>query len=407
MVPRLVPFQRGGKWGFCNPDRELVIACEYDAVDRFRPLEGESLALARVGLGSLPQERRYGMVNLAGEIVIPLDYADLEPFSCGLAKARRYGKSLYGFIDSQGKPLTPHEFESAQSFSEGLAYVTYPTRKRVQEHGFVHRQGQMCLSGRLLFDDAQPFQQGFSVVTHYAARGYFYSYLKPDGSFLTVHKTGRACGNLNWFCSASPFQDERALVYGELTGYAIIDPTGLMVADLGFEFDAAYPASQGWIRVIKGGDTGYLDTQGNEVIPCILDYARVRDFCCGLAAFQETPDGPWGFLGTQLETLIPPKYQEVADFCEGLATVKCGDAYACVNTRGHEVVPPRYSYLGSFEDGLALASRDGMKFYIDIQGVEYQGDGGLPGSGGRTCGGADPQTEPGPVVDPGGPPVPP
>lgn len=370
--PLLIPFNWAGKWGFCNPDREVVIACEYDEVQAFSFRDAQPLALVRTG--KLPQEWRYGMVNLEGEVCIPLEYANLEPFSCGFAKMRSYGKSLYGFIDLLGRQLTSHAFETAQSFSEGRAYVTWPLRRRVQEHGFLDTEGEMRLSGRLLFDDAQPFHQGFSLVTHYAARGDFYSYLKPDGTFLTLRKPGQASSNLDWFCSASPFQNDRALVYGELTGFAIIDTTGMIVADLGFDFDAAYPASQGLIRVLKGQDTGFLDTQGKEIIPCILDYARVRDFSCGLAAFQETPDGLWGFLNCQLDVVVSPRYSEVGDFSDELATVQRDDAYGLVNTQGQEVVPPLYSYLGSFQDGLALARRAGMKFYIDAHGLEYRSD---------------------------------
>lgn len=368
----LIPANRAGKWGFCSADREIVIACEYDEVRCFQTVEGQPLALVRNG--KLPQEWRYGMINPEGEVCIPLDYSNLEPFSDGLAKMRVHGKTLYGFLDPLGRQLTSHEFETAQSFSEGLAYVSRPLRKRVQEHGFVDTRGEMKLSGTLLFDDAQPFQQGFSVVTHYAARGYFYSYFKPDGTFLTIRKPNQASSNLTWLCSASAFHDDRALVSGELTGFAIIDGTGSMVADLGFEFDAAYPASHGLIRVVKGPDTGYLDTQGKEVIPCILDYARVRDFCCGLAAFQETPEGLWGYLDCRLDTVVPPRYSEVTDFRDGLATVKCKQAYGLINTRGQELVAPCFSYLGSFESGLAPARRAGKTFYIDANGTEYQCD---------------------------------
>ncbi|MBS2040443.1 WG repeat-containing protein [bacterium] len=370
--PSFIPFNRAEKWGFCNLDGDIVIACEYDEVLPFHPNDPQPLA--RVRVGKLPQEWRYGMINPEGELCIPLEYANLETFSCGFAKARALGKSLYGFIDALGRPLTSHEFETAQPFSEGWAYISRPIRKRVQEHGFLDSRGELKLSGRLLFDDAQPFQEGFSVVTHYAARGYFYSYFKPDGTFLSVRKARQICGELDWFCSASPFQDDRALVCGELTGFAIIDRTGTMVADLGFEFDAAYPPSQGLIRVVKGPDTGYLDTQGNEVIACIVDYARVRDFNCDLAAFQEIPDGLWGFLNQQLDPVVPPRYSQVGDFSQGLAIVKNNKFYGAINPQGEEVIEPRYSYLGSFENGLALAKKGEMKFYIDAGGVEYRSD---------------------------------
>lgn len=367
--PPLIPFNQCGKWGFCNPEREVVIACQYDAVQRFHSLEDQELALVRNGL--TPQDWRCGMINPQGEVCIPLCYSNLEPFSCGFAKMRKCDKSLYGYIDRFGQHLTTHEFDMAQSFSEGWAYVSRPPAKRIQEHGFLNTRGELSLSGRNLFDDAQPFQQGLSVVTHYAARGYFYSYFKPDSSFLSVHKPGQFSRSLNWLCSASPFENERAVISGELTGFAIIDRSGQMIADLGFDFEAVYPVRQGLIRVRKGPDTGYLDSQGNEVIPCMLDYARVRDFYCGLAAFQETPDGLWGFFDRHLEVIVAPKYSEVADFQQGLAAVRCEAGYAVLNTQGQQVVAPRYSYVGAFEGGLALAKRDGMTFYIDSNGVEY------------------------------------
>jgi hypothetical protein len=366
-LPALIPFSQDGKWGFCNRDRELVIAAEYDWVDFFRTDQGQTRA--RVRQGKLPQDWLYGMINGKGERCIPLEYANLEPFSCGRAKMRRQGKTLYGFLDDGGHPLTQHEFASAQSFSEGWAYVTRPAKRRVEEHGFLNTDGELQLTGTLLFDDAIPFEQGFSVVTHYAARGYFYSYLKPDGLFLKVH---RPPISLDWFCSASPFHNQRALVYREFTGFAIIEPGGQMVADLGYAFEAAYPARDGLIRVQKDSNWGFLDSEGREVIPCMVDYAKVGDFSCGRAAFQESPDGPWGFFDRHLHTVVAAQYCEVGEFCQGLAAVRCGDLYGFVNNEGQEVIPPRYSYVGSFENGLALCKLDGSAFYVDAQGREYR-----------------------------------
>jgi len=317
----------------------------------------------------MPQEWRYGMIAWSGEVFIPLEYSCLEPFSCGLAKMRKFGKTLYGFLDPLGRQVTEHKFATAQSYSEGWAYVTLPVQGRVEDHGFLDTQGEMRISGRLLFQEARPFQQGRAVVTHHAARGYFYSYLKTDGTFLRVGPPDR---DFNWFCSASCFCEGRALIYDELTGFAIIDPEGVVVADLGFEFDEAYPASDGLIRVVKGRETGYRDLEGREAIPCIVDYAKVRNFCCGLAAFQASSGGLWGFLNRSLDVVVPPKYTEVEDFCEGMAAVKYGEIYAAVNLTGQEMVKPLYGYIGSFEGGLALAHREGVKFYIDAEGVEYR-----------------------------------
>ncbi len=372
-LPPLIPFNKGGTWGFCTPERDVVIPCEYDFVRFFHIVKSEHGLQQRaiVRLGHTPQEWRYGMIDETGQVRILLDYADLEPFSCGFARVRLPEKTLYAFIDALGQPLTHNEFATAQSFSEGLAYVSKPVKKRVEEHGFIDTQGVMRISGTMLFDDATPFENGFSVVTHYAPRFYFYSYLKKDGTFLTARKDTNDNRNFDWFSSASPFQDSRALVYGELTGFAIIDDAGMIIADLEYTFDAAYPARGGLIRVEKGMNTGFLDTDGNEVIPCIVDYAKVADFSCGLAAFQETSGGLWGFLDASLNVVIPPNYEEVSDFAEGFAVVKRNDLYGFINVQGEEVITPKYAYASSFEAGFALVRNNGMRFYIDRNGVEF------------------------------------
>jgi WG containing repeat len=103
----------------------------------------------------------------------------------------------------------------------------------------------------------------------------------------------------------------------------------------------------------------------------MVDYAKVEDFSCGLAAFQEKSGGLWGFLDAALHLVVPPKYEEVCDFSEGFAVVKRGDAYGFINLQGEEVIAPKYSYASSFEAGFALVRKNGMKFYIDGNGVEY------------------------------------
>ena len=45
--PQLIPYRKKDKWGFCTPDKKIVIDCVYDEVERFK--EG----LARVKLCTL------------------------------------------------------------------------------------------------------------------------------------------------------------------------------------------------------------------------------------------------------------------------------------------------------------------------------------------------------------------
>ncbi len=78
------------------------------------------------------------------------------------------------------------------------------------------------------------------------------------------------------------------------------------------------------------GKWGYVDAQGNTVIPCKYDDAW--SFSEGLAAVKL--NGKWGFIDKQGHTVIPCKYDRAWHFSEGLATVFLNGKNGYINTRG-------------------------------------------------------------------------
>lgn len=69
--------------------------------------------------------RKYGLINLRGEILIQPIYDELSNPSCGLcAAAKRIdGKNFYGYLDLNGKEVIPFKYEHACPFKYGFAYV--------------------------------------------------------------------------------------------------------------------------------------------------------------------------------------------------------------------------------------------------------------------------------------------
>jgi hypothetical protein len=127
-------------------------------------------------------------------------------------------------------------------------------------------------------------------------------------------------------------------------------------------------------KVRNGATYGFIDWAGNEIIPCMIDFHVIRDFHDGLAAFQETENGKFGFVDKQLNTVIPCCFEAVEDFAEGLACVQREGLYGFINIDGEEVIPCQYSYASGFrnyEAGFALVRKGELKFYIDRNGTEY------------------------------------
>ena len=111
------------------------------------------------------------------------------------------------------------------------------------------------------------------------------------------------------------------------------------------------------------GKWGYVDAQGNTVIPCKYDWAG--SFREGLAAVEL--NNKWGFIDKQGNTVIPCKYDWAGSFSEGLAWVQlngCG----FIDQQGHTVIPCKYDWAGSFSEGLAAVKLNGKYGFIDKQG---------------------------------------
>jgi hypothetical protein len=60
--PQLIPYRKKDKWGFCTPDKKIVIDCVYDNVESF------SKGIARV-----EENGKVFFINKEGNIVVDFE----------------------------------------------------------------------------------------------------------------------------------------------------------------------------------------------------------------------------------------------------------------------------------------------------------------------------------------------
>ena len=109
------------------------------------PLKYLSTGQYDIGLNSFSEglvalqnkNHKYGFVNTSGKTVIPFNYDSAESFSEGLAVV---SKGKYGFIDKIGKAVIPLNYDYANSFSEGLAIV-----QKNGKWGAINKQGKVVV----------------------------------------------------------------------------------------------------------------------------------------------------------------------------------------------------------------------------------------------------------------------
>ena len=101
---------------------------------------------------------------------------------------------------------------------------------------------------------------------------------------------------------------------------------------------------------------GYVNNSGELVIPVNIeaDYGWMldaRDFNEGLVAVLNKDQ--WGYMDKEGNTVIPFKYESASDFSNALATVSKDYKYGAIDRSGKTVLDFKYSHLGEFKEGLA------------------------------------------------------
>ena len=120
-------FNEDEKCGLMNLDGEIILPLEYDSVSEFSE-----------NLTRIEKYGKYGFVNTMGEIVVPLIYDYIGALSNDLAAVEKDGK--WGFVNANGEIVIPLEYDDVYDFSEGLGAV-YKGGK----WGVVNTKGEVVL----------------------------------------------------------------------------------------------------------------------------------------------------------------------------------------------------------------------------------------------------------------------
>lgn len=107
-----VPVQKGGLWGYVGKGGvNIAIRCTYDAVQPF--VNGRAIVV---------KKGMWGVINTSGQIVIPLEYSNIEPISSGrMYIVAQSGKM--GIISADGKTILPIEYERLKEYSDGVLQI--------------------------------------------------------------------------------------------------------------------------------------------------------------------------------------------------------------------------------------------------------------------------------------------
>ncbi|WP_284706630.1 WG repeat-containing protein [Micromonospora sp. XM-20-01] len=163
----------------------------------------------------------------------------------------------------------------------------------------------------------------------------------------------------------------------QLWGYANAD--GEMV--IAHRYAEVQPFHEGlaWVRRPEASRWALIDTSGAALIEANNGYRAVGAFSEGLSWVSMDGKGRWMAVDRMNIVRIPPGYEEVRSFRNGLAAVRQNGGWGAVDLTGEVVVPTRYHGLGTpladgrkvdgfTADGLAVVELAGRRGVVDRAG---------------------------------------
>lgn len=296
-----------------------------------------------------------------------------QPASKSLFVVEKDGK--FGYIDHAGKIIIPLQFDSANEFHEGLALVTANGKKL-----FIDTTGRVVI--RPNFDIVNNFSEGLAAVNIGQKRIPNLGLISDPGKWGYLDSTGKLVIPMK-FTHAEDFSEGLAAVNnGDRDHGGFIDHTGKIIFSV--PLDVTLEFHEGVVGVLLKGTVSYYDRTG-KTIPISSDYGpKSSSFSEGLVPISLKDK--WGFMDRTGKLVIEASFEDAENFSEGLAPVKVkGEVVWCpadesgnrsgstmmygyINKTGKMNIPAVFNSAAPFSEGLAAVRKCDEAFFIDKTG---------------------------------------
>ncbi|MFT7901162.1 WG repeat-containing protein [Tenacibaculum ascidiaceicola] len=334
------------------------------------PLKTESNSLADNLIRFLyynPQPKNYpkiGFLNNKGKIVIKAKYSMASDFYNGHANIIK--DSVYGYINKKGEEVLFNEYEKSFFY-----YNNTGIAKKKGKYGLINRKG----------DSLTNFS--YTMINNFGFN-YFRGHTENKRSQI-IDKEGNIIFNKDlrfnirshYIDVDSIFIFEEEVKGKKLRG--LVNIRGEVLSEP--KYKEIYFINDKKFYVVKNNDKyGFINKQGNEIIPPTYEKVsfNIND---NLIAVKK--EGKWGYINRENKEIIPFIYDEAYAFFDGLAFVKKGKFYGCIDVKNRvkidfKLEKTKYPF---FANRLALYKKDNKFGFINKKGkikIEAKYDKVLP-----------------------------
>ncbi len=274
------------------------------------PALAESTKRVAPGVYAFKMNKQWGLISLNDNLDIKPYWSSVESFNqSGLAIAAAGSK--YGLIDLKGETVLPMNYSSIKASSDG--YFTAAVSKGWSyTFSLISPEGHVITSGwaQLGRSSSKVYAPEFTKDTLIGQNDKGYALLRKDGTILLEKQKSLAYLQLSTGEYALKAQgSDKLWRFYNLDGTTLTEDAWREVGT----FSGGYAQVQS-----QDGQWGFIQASDCQVAIAPA-YAEVRAFRDGYAAVKVGK--LWGFIDQKGEMVIEAKYASVSDFSGGMSTV--------------------------------------------------------------------------------------
>ncbi|MFK7747002.1 MAG: WG repeat-containing protein [Kordia sp.] len=294
---------------------------------------------------------KIGYLNNKGQIVIKPKFNMASEFYGDYANVIK--DSLYGYVNKDGKETYLENYTDVFFYYGNTGIV-----KKNGKYGLINRKG----------DSLTEFK--YTMVSNFGFNHFKCQTENKKSHILDSNGNVIFNRSLKFDIQSHYFDKDSIIVFREtidrkkLNGLVSIDEKVIIQP----KFENIYFINDSELYVVKNNKKfGFIDKSGKVVIPLIYDKVG---FNINDNLIPALKDGKWGFINRENETKIPFEYDDATAFLNGLAFVKKGENYGCINTKNKikvkfDLKKTKYPF---FTNDLALFEENGKYGFINKKG---------------------------------------
>ena len=268
----LFPVCKDEKWGYVDLTGEVVIPLSW--AEAFPFVEGYAEVKSEDG--------KWGLINTEGELVLPTIWQDSWGYSGGGAVVMD-DAGKWGVVDISGNTIVDFLWDSIRRDSEKCTIV-----EKDGKYGFVNDNQETILP--LPYDEVWRVTDTVFRASKNGACGY----LNAEGTPLTPFSLKR---EMKFFIAEEVLDWIPCTYLGEGKGMAYINLEGEVMLE--GDWGDGGPFYEGYACVRKNGKRGLIDREGNVVISLEYDSLYIEDG----NLYSVTKDGVDGMIGPDFKMI--------------------------------------------------------------------------------------------------------